>query len=79
VPAKNCSRGGRVVVADSAHPAQSKSGIQTIGVGEDQISVVHKVLDAIVEARHVRANVYTESELSFAEENDTPEIEAYRG
>ena len=50
MPAKNCSRGGRVVVADSAHPAQSKLGIQTIGVGEDQISVVQKAIDAIVAA-----------------------------
>jgi len=39
-----------IVVADSAYPAQSKSGIQTIASGEDQIPVVQKVLDAIVAA-----------------------------
>ena len=36
---RHVPRGGRVVVADSPHPAQSKSGIQTIGAGEDQIQI----------------------------------------
>ena len=67
-----------IVVADSAYPAQSKPGIETIVVGEDQIPVVQKVLDVIVTARHVRANVYTDRELSFVAENDAPGIEDYR-
>lgn len=67
-----------VVVADSAYPAQSKPGIETVVAGDDQISVVRQVLDYIGSAMHVRANVYTDRELGFVAENDAPGIEAYR-
>jgi L-fucose mutarotase/ribose pyranase (RbsD/FucU family) len=67
-----------IVVADSAYPAQSKPGIETMVADGDQISVVKRVLDAIAAARHVRAKVYTDHELGFVVEDDAPGIEDYR-
>ena len=67
-----------IVVADSAYPAQSKPGIETLVAGEDQVPVVKRVLNAIAAAKHVRANVYTDRELGFVAENDAPGIEDYR-
>ena len=67
-----------IVVADTAYPAQSKPGIETLVSGDDQIPVVRKVLDAIVAAKHIRANVYTDRELAFVAEPDAPGVQEYR-
>jgi L-fucose mutarotase/ribose pyranase (RbsD/FucU family) len=67
-----------IVVADSAYPAQSKPGIETIAAGEDQMRVVRKVLDAITACDHIRANVYADKEMAFVAENDAPGIAEYR-
>ncbi len=67
-----------IVVADSAYPAQSKPGIETIVAVGDQIAVVSKVLEAIAECKHVRANVYADKEMAFVAESDAPGIAEYR-
>jgi L-fucose mutarotase/ribose pyranase (RbsD/FucU family) len=67
-----------IVVADSAYPAQSKPGIETIVSGAGQIEVARKVLDAINASRHVRANVYIDKELEFVAEADAPGVMRYR-
>ncbi|HUA98707.1 MAG TPA: RbsD/FucU domain-containing protein [Terracidiphilus sp.] len=67
-----------VVVADSAYPAQSKPGIETIATGEGQMEAVIKVWGAIAGCKHVRANVYADREIAFVEEADAPGIGAYR-
>jgi L-fucose mutarotase/ribose pyranase (RbsD/FucU family) len=67
-----------IVVADSAYPAQSKPGVETIVAGEDQIPVVRKVHEAIKAAGHIRANVYVDKELAFVTESDAPGITEYR-
>jgi L-fucose mutarotase/ribose pyranase (RbsD/FucU family) len=67
-----------IVVADSAYPAQSKSGIETIVSGASQLEVARKVLDAIDASRHVRANVYVDQELNFVAEADAPGVTRYR-
>jgi len=67
-----------IVVADSAYPAQSKPGIETIVAGEEQIHAVRKVLDAIAACKHIRANVYVDQELKFVGEADAPGVTAYR-
>lgn len=67
-----------IVVADSAYPAQSKPGIETIVAAADQIHVARRVFDAIAACPHVRANVYTDAELEFLNEKDAPGITAYR-
>jgi hypothetical protein len=67
-----------IVVADSAYPAQSKPGIETIVSGAGQVEVARKVLDAINASRHVRANVYLDQELEFVSETVAPGVTHYR-
>jgi hypothetical protein len=66
-----------IVVADSAYPAQSKPGIETIVSGEGQIEAVRKVKAAIDACSHIRANVYMDHEMAFVDENDAPGISTY--
>jgi hypothetical protein len=67
-----------IVVADSAYPAQSRPGIETIVSGADQIEVARRVLDSIAGSRHVRTNIYLDQELQFVAETDAPGISRYR-
>jgi len=67
-----------IVVADSAYPAQSKLGIETVVSGADQLHVVRHVLDAIAATAHIRANIYLDRELGFVSEVDAPGIADYR-
>jgi L-fucose mutarotase/ribose pyranase (RbsD/FucU family) len=67
-----------IVVTDSAYPAQSNPGIETLISGADQLGVVRHVLDAIAATPHVRANVYADKELAFVPEADAPGVDAYR-
>lgn len=67
-----------IVVADSAYPAQSRPGIETIVSGAGQLEVTLKVLDAIHSSRHVRATVYLDRELEFVAEKDAPGVTEYR-
>jgi len=66
-----------IVVADSAYPAQSRPGIETIVAGGDQIHVVRKVADAITAARHIRANIYLDAELAYVSDSDAPGVTDY--
>jgi hypothetical protein len=67
-----------IVVADSAFPAQSSPGVETIVADAEQIDVVRTVHDAIGASRHIRASLYVDTELSFVEEGDAPGIAEYR-
>jgi L-fucose mutarotase/ribose pyranase (RbsD/FucU family) len=67
-----------IVVADSAYPAQSRPGIETLVADDEQIPVVRTVLDAITTAPHVHARVYTDRELPFVAETDAPGVADYR-
>ena len=67
-----------IVVADSAYPAQSRGGIETVVSGADHVAVVEAVLAAVAASKHVRPIVYTDRELSFVREEDAPGISSYR-
>jgi len=67
-----------IVIADSAYPAQTSSGIVTVDTGADQLEVVRGVLQAIAKCRHVRPAVFTDVELKYVPEADAPGISAYR-
>jgi hypothetical protein len=67
-----------IVVADSAYPARSRDGIETIVSDADHLEVVQGVLAGVVSSRHVRPMVYTDRELESVEEEDAPGISAYR-
>ena len=67
-----------VVVADSAYPAQSRAGIETIATGKEQIETVKAVLKAMDDTHHVRPIIYLDRELQSVSEADAPGIGAYR-
>jgi len=67
-----------IVVADSAYPLQISPGIETIVVDSDQLAVVREVVADLARAKHVRAIVYTDSELSFVPEQEAKGVGAYR-
>jgi L-fucose mutarotase/ribose pyranase (RbsD/FucU family) len=67
-----------IVIADSAYPAQSRDGIETIVTGADQITVVNAVLKDLAASKHVKPIVYTDQELSYVDEKDAPGIAQYR-
>lgn len=67
-----------IVIADSAYPAQSREGIETIVSGEDHIAVLKQVLTSLSASKHVRPIVYTDKELNFVDEKDAPGISGYR-
>jgi hypothetical protein len=67
-----------IVVADSAYPAQSRLGIETLFTSDDHAKVLRKVLDAIGASSHLRANVYVDDELKVVTEADAPGVSALR-
>jgi hypothetical protein len=67
-----------IVVADSAYPAQSSPGIETIASHADHLFVLQHVLGAIHASGHVRPVIYTDRELKFVSEQDAPGIQKYR-
>ena len=67
-----------IVIADSAYPAQSSPGIETVVSNADQMEVVQSVLKALAGSKHVRPILYTDAELKYVSENDAPGITAYR-
>jgi len=67
-----------IVVADSAYPAQSNAAIETIATEADHIDVLTATLDAIDRSRHVRANIFVDSEFRFVEEQDAVGVARYR-
>ena len=67
-----------IVVADSAYPAQSRAGIETIFASEDLIDVLRKVLGATNACRHIRTNIYVDHELEFVAEQDAAGVTDYR-
>ena len=67
-----------IVVSDSAFPAYSEPGIETIAVNEDLPSVLKYVAHAISSSRHVRATVFVDQELQFIDEHDYPEVTEVR-
>ncbi|NQT81396.1 hypothetical protein HQ563_00100 [bacterium] len=67
-----------ILIADSAYPAQSRAGIETIATGAGQVEVVKAVLEAVDDCRHVRATVYLDAEMQYVSEEDAPGIGAYR-
>jgi hypothetical protein len=68
-----------IVVADSAYPLQSSSGIETVETDADQLAVLDYVLKAIDGSRHVRPSVHLDKELQFVPESDAPGVDQYRG
>jgi hypothetical protein len=67
-----------IVVADSAYPWQASAGIETIDTGQDHLTVLRGVLEAIAASWHVRPIVHLDAELPFVAEAHAPGITACR-
>ncbi len=67
-----------IVVADSAYPAQTALGIETIVSGAEQTEVLRFVLARIQESRHARPVLYLDKELAFVPEGDAAGVSQYR-
>jgi hypothetical protein len=67
-----------IVVADSAYPAQTRAGIETIYAGGDHFEAVRAVLEAVDAARHVEAVPLVDAELRAVAESDAPGVAAFR-
>src|SRR5215831_14297495 len=57
-----------IVIADSAYPAQSRPGIETVATEADQLEVVKAVFAALAKSHHVRPVVFTDAELKHVPE-----------
>ena len=67
-----------IVIADSAYPAQSGQGIETIYTGNGQLEVVREVLAALDKTKHVKPVIYLDAELSRVPDALAPGVEKYR-
>lgn len=67
-----------IVIADSAYPAQARTGIETVVSGAGQVEVLKQVLASLAASKHVRANIYLDRELQFVNEADAPGADRYR-
>jgi L-fucose mutarotase/ribose pyranase (RbsD/FucU family) len=67
-----------IVIADSAYPAQTRDGIETVVTNADQTEVIKAVLQALDATPHVKPIVYTDAELKYVPEQDAPGVTAYR-
>lgn len=67
-----------VVVADSAYPLQTASGIETIYVGGDHVDTVSDVLKLLSGQKHVRPVIFIDSELENVSQKYAPGIDLLR-
>jgi hypothetical protein len=67
-----------IVIADSAYPAQSQPGVETIVSNTGQLEVLKEVMSDLASSRHVRAIPHTDRELAFITDSDAPGVSDYR-
>ena len=67
-----------IVVADSAYPAQSGAGIDTIKVSGNLTLVLGEVLRQLHDVRHVSPIVWRDLELASVPESDAPGVTQFR-
>jgi L-fucose mutarotase/ribose pyranase (RbsD/FucU family) len=67
-----------IAIVDSAYPAQTRAGVETIATGADEIEVVHAVLAELAGSSHVRPKLMLDAELPAVAEADAPGITRYR-
>ncbi|MCS7253750.1 MAG: hypothetical protein RMK18_05535 [Armatimonadota bacterium] len=63
-----------VVIADSAFPMLSSTGITTLVTDSDHIDVLRGVLECINSHSHIRPVIHLDAELQHVEEQDAPGI-----
>ncbi len=66
------------MVADSAYPAHSSPGVETIVCGSEHIEILRYLLESLSREPHLRPTVHLDSELAFLQESDAPGVLAFR-
>jgi hypothetical protein len=67
-----------IVIADSAYPAQSRPGIETIVTSGEHLDIVEGVLDLLDKSKHVKPFIFLDAELPHIEERDARGITRHR-
>jgi hypothetical protein len=67
-----------LVIADSAYPAQSRHGVETIVADAEQTTALAKAFAILHQCKHIKPAIYTDRELTFVTEEDAPGITSYR-
>ena len=67
-----------IVIADSAYPAQSRDGIETVIADASQVDVLKEVLADLSASKHVRPVPYVDRELNFISDSEAQGIDSYR-
>ena len=67
-----------IAIVDSAYPDQSRPGVETVGTHRNMFTVLKDVLAGIQNAPNIRAEAYTDKELNYVTDTQTPGISAYR-
>jgi hypothetical protein len=67
-----------LVIADSAYPAHSRQGIETIVADEGQATVLAKVFAILRGCKHIRPTICIDEELRFIAEKDAHGVTSYR-
>ncbi len=67
-----------ILIVDMAYPLQSKPAIHTIYTGEDQLTVVKAVLNAVKKAPHVYPDVFLDKEADYITDAEAPGMDAYK-
>jgi hypothetical protein len=70
--------GNWIAIVDSAYPAQTREGVETLVTNAGQVEVVRTVLQMLDKAPHVTPVVYTDAELAFVPEEFAKGIGSYR-
>ena len=67
-----------ILIVDMAYPLQSKPAIRTLYTGEDQLTVVKTVLEAVARAPHVYPEVFLDREMDYVSEAEAPGMNTYK-
>ena len=67
-----------IAVVDSAYPDQSRPGVTTINTNRGMFYTLKFVLAKIAQAPNIRPVAYTDRELNYVTDAQTPGIRAYR-
>jgi hypothetical protein len=67
-----------LVIADSAYPAQTRQGVETIVADEEQTIVLSRALAVLGECQHIKPAIYMDKELQFVLEQDAAGVTLYR-
>ena len=67
-----------IVIADSAYPAQSQQGIETIVANTEHAAVLARTFEILREYKHISPKIYNDQELTFVSEGDAPDVKSFR-